>query len=220
MSLDRQADHLGDDREFELGAAERGGVEHRVSFGAKCAHAPAYGLGHSGGIAREQLLDEERIAAGLLVEPLDRVWGVVAEQSGDRVTAEPAERDPLHGELAVESGELHREWVHLRVAVGGDNHARCPRASRQVLQQPDRRPLGPVQIVEHEQQRPTGRDGIQHGTDRFEEPQPRSGPRDCGDSRTAVLGAKPREQRRQLARSSGNSTPSRRGSRSASTTGW
>ncbi len=31
--VDRQTDHLGDDGELELGAVDRGGVEHRVSLG-------------------------------------------------------------------------------------------------------------------------------------------------------------------------------------------
>jgi hypothetical protein len=65
------------------------------------------------------------------------------------------ERDPLHRDLAIPSRELLRQRVHLGVAVGGDDHSRgALTARRHVQEQPDRRPVGPVPIMQHEQERP------------------------------------------------------------------
>ena len=137
---------------------------------------PAHALGHPGLLevddaleaalrvaqVAQDLLDEERVALGLAVQRRHEVRGGRAapwacDQLPDLAGVEALERDVREAVLAPQRGDQLRQRVpllELRVAVGAEEH-RAPRLGRahEVAQQLHGRAVGPVQVVEDEQQR-------------------------------------------------------------------
>ena len=111
------------------------------------------------------LLDEERVALGLPVQRRDEVGGrrggaVRLHQRRDLAGLEAVELEVGEDVLAPQRGDQLRERVallELGVAVGAEEH-RAPRLGRahEVAQELHGRAVGPVQIVEDEQQRSAG----------------------------------------------------------------
>ena len=96
-------------------------------------------------------------------------------QLGDLAAREPVERRRwVSIAVAAQRGDQLRQRVvvvDLGVAVGAEEH-RAPRLRRpdQVAQQLQRRAVGPLQVVEHEQQRRAGGDLRQQRGERVEQP--------------------------------------------------
>ena len=154
---------------------------HRLAGARGQARDPARGdLAHALRHARvlevaavpHDLLDEERVALGLAVQRGHEVGRRLAAEGGDELgdlaAREPVERDVGEHRVAPQRGDQLRERVavvDLGVAVGAEEH-RAPRLRRpdQMAQHLQRRAVGPLQVVEHEQQRRAGGDlGQQRG---------------------------------------------------------
>ena len=119
------------------------------------------------------LLDEERVALRLAVERGDelrrpRLGAERRDELGDLAGREAVERHLGEHAVAPQRRDQLRQRVavvDLGVAVGAEEH-RAPRLRRphQVAHQLQRRAVGPLQVVEHEQQRGAGGDlGQQRG---------------------------------------------------------
>ena len=110
----------------------------------------------------QELLDEERVAAGLAAEALHRrpVQRVATDAGGHELgrlgSTQAAEVDLVEGGLAPQVGEQARHRparVGVHVAVGGDHQQRRSGAAAQDLaQQQHGGDVGPVQVLEHQQQ--------------------------------------------------------------------
>ena len=126
----------------------------------------------------QELLDEERVAAGLAAEALHRrtVQRVATEGGHERGrlgSTEAAEVDLVERRLAPQVGDqaCHRPArVDVHVAVGGDHQQRRSGAAAQDLAQEQHGgDVGPVQVLEHQQQ-PVPVGGVeQHPDHRLEE---------------------------------------------------
>ena len=191
-----------EEREVELRADHRGGLEDVDGGLAEPVEPAADHLAHAlrhaevaergpavvrEGAGLEQvaqhLLDEERVAAGLVLDRGAQPGaGLRADPGGDQarggVPVEPGQRDPLDEPVAPQVGERAGERVpaaELGLAVGADDHdpGRAG-VAQHVGEQPQRRQVGPVQVVEREQHRPAGRFG-EGGGDGLEQAQPRAG---------------------------------------------
>ena len=127
----------------------------------------------------QQLLDEERVAAGLVEQPRRQRsvggpaprWAATSAAVSER--RKPRSADRLHAGLPPEVGEhvsQRAACVRLQVAVGRDDQqARSGSAAEQVPKQKQRRHIGPVQILQDEQQ-PLGAGSVQQQPhDRVEE---------------------------------------------------
>ena len=125
-----------------------------------------------------QLADQERVAVG---EVADRGRELGRHEVGTRrepdelghlVAREPGEAQP-HDVVAAQVGERLRErlrHVGLGVAEGGDQeHARRP-GPDEMAQEVERRGVGPVAVLEHEQRRPAPGHAREHVGDRRVEP--------------------------------------------------
>ena len=110
----------------------------------------------------EHLLDEERVALGLRVDQIDQLGRRLAsrtpfEQSRDAVPGETAQHDLL-GQPSAQQGREHLgerpAGLELGVAVGADDeHGDLRQALRQMLDQEQGRLVGPVEILEDQDQR-------------------------------------------------------------------
>ena len=172
-AVEGQSHDLGHDRKLELGAADRRRVQHRVRFGAERAHPAADGFIDPDWLTRDELLDKERVPAGLIAQRLDRLGREpVSAQSAHSIDAQPGESDPIDHELVRQPRQrLRKERMWLGVAIGRNQHARRSLGARgETLEQPDRRRFGPVEIVQHEQRRPPDSDRVERGSERFEQP--------------------------------------------------
>ena len=194
---------------------------------------PRRDLAHAGGDARvlevaaeaaralaqvaDDLLDEERVALGLGVQRGDelgrgRLGPERGHQLADLRLREAAQRHLGEHRLAPQRGDDGRERVvvgELAGAVGAEEH-RAPRLRRadQVADELQRRAVGPLQVVEHEQQRGAGRDLRQQRGERVEQAMAlgaafgaahrrRAGRRaELGQQRGEVGGARPEPLRR------------------------
>ena len=177
----------------------------------------------------QHLLDEERVAVGVLVHGADerrrrRVAGVRGDQRADVALVEPVERDPLDEAVAAQVGEQLGQRVrgpHLGVAVGADDQQRrVARRAGDVAQQVQRAAVGPVQVVEHERERRPRRDLVEQRRDRLEQQvAPQLGVAGRGRRlRRAARGSAARARpRRASAATRAQSSPA---PRSASTNGW
>jgi hypothetical protein len=108
-----------------------------------------------------QLMDEERVAAGAVHDSLDHVGGrLAAEHFGQQPAhlrrGEPDQRQ--HGGLAGQGGQLlGRRRLGAEVTVGADNkYGRGRQAPPDETEQLQRGRIGPMQIVEQEDQWFTG----------------------------------------------------------------
>ena len=113
-----------------------------------------------------ELADEEGVAAGEVVDRgrelaqlgVGVAAGGAADQVGDLGPGEPREAHPHDVLGAAQVGERLRE-LHRQVGLGvAEGHEEqqpgAPGGARQVPQQQQRRRVGPVPVLEHEQHRP------------------------------------------------------------------
>ena len=123
------------------------------------------------GEAAQHLLDEERVAGGAVLERAGERG--VADEDGGLGLAEPRERDALHDLLAAEVGEQagRAAGVGLRVAQGHEHEQRrAVQAADDVAQEQQRRPPRPLEVLDHEQQRPRRRGLPEQRGDGLEQP--------------------------------------------------
>ena len=161
----------------------------------------------------DDLRDEERVAPGLLEhrrhEVLDLVDGLIqarAEPPGEVVGAQRSEVDGLGARAALDDrrdrGLERVAAVDLGVSPRADQQEMGQvRVAKQGLDDPQRRRVGPLQIVEEQDQRLSlGRDAADRPTDGVVEPGLREGGRDVGDARlrTEQLGQPRRDVDQQL----------------------
>ena len=175
LGVDHQPEHGGDRQQLVgLRAQPRQPRADRVPDA----------LRHRGvvvGQPAQDLLDEERVAAGARVHGAGHAGGGLGAEPGGRELAdlagrEPAQADPLGAAVAPQvrqRGGERRAAPDLRVAVGAeDEERRRPAAAQDEREQEQRRPVGPVQVVEDQHQRPPLGDAGQHVVDRREQPVP------------------------------------------------
>ena len=128
----------------------------------------------------EELAGEERVAVGLLVERagkresvgLHLVTGRALHQREELLVAQPAQRGAVDPGLTAEVGEERGERMvsgEVGVAIGHDHQhgRRCP-ADEEVAQHLQRRGVGPLQVVEDDDE-PLSRGVGQQPADRLEE---------------------------------------------------
>ena len=141
--------------------------EHLVGGVAEPREADADGVAHALrhlrrpdlGQPAEDLLDEERVAAGAGVDAGGDVVGAEqrAGECGDVVLVEPAQPDAVERAVALEVGERAGERAvaaEFGVPVGADDRER-PGARRpeHEAREQQRAAIGPVEVVDHQQQR-------------------------------------------------------------------
>ena len=125
------------------------------------------------------LLDEERVAVGHLLQLLDERRGArpASERRDERARlggVEACEVEPLEHSLAAQGGQQRRELVAPLVCARGGDEQRAlgGGGAHQVADQLERREVGRVQVVEHDQQRRVARELEQQRADRVEQAQP------------------------------------------------
>ena len=153
---------------------------------------------------REQLLDEERIAAGPRVH-------VVHDGGGDRSALEPfdqprrlrpvqrVELDPGHVRAAREFGDEPAQGLRQLVvdAVGGQHDdPLVPQVAGQEGQQRERRVVGPVQVLEHEQRGRRVPQPLEHGARRAARVRWRAARRSLGAQRRTARARAPHRRTR------------------------
>ena len=106
-------------------------------------------------------------------------------QRGDLARLETPQLDPLEAAHPAERLERLAERVavdHLGLAQRGDQqHPRLRHLASQELEQAERGGVGPLEIVEKQEQRAVGRGGAEKGGDRVEEAKARALRRAVGD---------------------------------------
>ena len=170
----RRPDEVGDREPARDGAD----LEHAAGVVAEPLDAPADDLAHPGrdqrarrrrvvgdAVGRQQpheLGHVERVAARAPVHGLGgRQGGLGGQQRAHGLRAEAGELDPLDPRVALDLAQDLRER-HLARRVGaGEQHARGRVGADDVRQQPQRGRVGPVQVVEHEQERGVGGGGVE-----------------------------------------------------------
>ena len=136
----------------------------------------------------DELVDEERVAGARLVDRRDELRrdrlglagaaqpaGARGGELADLVAAEALQRQPggRAREAAERGGELGAR-VRLGVAVGGDRQQRdVGQRARDELERQQRGGIGPVQVVEHDDERLALGGGGQQRGERVEEPEAR-----------------------------------------------
>ena len=121
----------------------------------------------------------QRVAGGLDSQLLQDVAGRAARRVGDRDdqvgelgVVEPRERDAPGIAPRSRSASAARSSVDVLLGVaerGHDEHRGVDQRAGEVAEQEQRRGLGPVQVVEDEDQRAAGREPAQEVGHRFEE---------------------------------------------------
>ena len=128
---------------------------------------------------REQLLAEQRVAAGPLPQPLQQVGGGrraedVRRLLGQLVAAERLDRDPARARVELELREQRPQRVaavQLVGAVGRDHeHPLDGQAAREERERLARRPVGPVQVLDHEQHRALAPERVEQRQQALEQP--------------------------------------------------
>ena len=150
------AQHL----ELELRARRRGQLQQLAGRGPQPREPPAHDLAHAlrraevtrVGEGAPELADEERVAAGELADRAGDLR-VRAHELGHLVAGQPREPQAHDVLGAAQVGERLAQRVrHVGVAERRQQQQpRAPAAARQVAQQAERRPVGPVHVLEHEQ---------------------------------------------------------------------
>jgi hypothetical protein len=137
-------------------------LRRRDLLGIADEHPPALVLGERADVGEvaPQLADEERVAGGEVAQHAgQRAAARACPEADDELLdgrdAEPAQRDALDPCLAVELGHrAGQPGLQLVLAIGGhDEQRRVARPLCEVLEQTQRRAVGPVQVVEDEQHR-------------------------------------------------------------------
>jgi hypothetical protein len=183
--------------EVEL-AADDGGRGERVPAGiAEPGEAPpgdlAHAVGHAGleqrdgaaevpvgiGEMAHDLLDEEGVAVGLAVQLLDerRRPRTAAERAHERAGlggVEACDVEPVERPLAAQAGEQRLERLAALVGPGGGEEERGLGGGRahEVGDELERRLVGPVQVVEDDEQRRRAGDLGEQRRDGVEEAEP------------------------------------------------
>jgi hypothetical protein len=152
--------------DLRAGRRDGHGLEQPPGGSAEAGGAREHGVAHAAGrariVAREQLGDEERIAAGASVQP----GAVDAVRRGEPRDGDRRERLDRHPMSAAQLAEHHAERViapQLVVAVGRDHQRRHPRqpAAKEV-DDVERRLVSPVKILEYDDARPAERAAQRH----------------------------------------------------------
>ena len=120
------------------------------------AHSWRWPVPAAKGLLAQQLVEEERVAARALAVGGGVARGVMAgEHGGDRVLVEPSQCELDQRAFAAQVGERRRHGLgQLRLAqADGDQDVRLVGHPCDVAQQLQRVGVGPLQVVEHEQQR-------------------------------------------------------------------
>ena len=170
----------------ELAAQHRGRLDRPPGARGELGHAAADDLAHAHrdvaarrvvGQQPHDLPHEERVAAGAIVHlggPVDlhtrRRRQPLGHGPERQATEHAAPTLPLGRQVGEQTGQ---DRAGLRVAVGHhDGQRRRPELIGEEPQQPQRRVVGPVRVVEHDQQtrRPSRRQ--QNVDDRREQPEP------------------------------------------------
>ncbi len=238
--------------EVRLAADHRGDGEHLERRLAEPREPAAGDLAHAVGHARVQrdappraarvrevaqdLLDEERVALGLLVQLVDERGRRPAavergHERGRLAGVEAGQLDPLERPLAAQAREQRRERLarpRRRAPVARNSAALRRRRAHEVAEQLERRQVGPVQVVEHDEQRRVAGDLRQQRGDPVEQAQPLGAGLGAVQRRPAPAAGAPSSGR--TTRSSAARGPSRSANgaseappaqpRSICTTGW
>ena len=143
----------------ELGAGlrHRDGLEEGACVVAKPGGPREHGVpdvvGDRRPTGREDLGDEERVAGGLSVE-LVRVEAGRLGEPGDGLERERRHDEPLDGasggEVADEEAKRMRPGQLVVAVRAEDEQPRSVRAARQQPHRVERRLVGPVQVLEHD----------------------------------------------------------------------
>ncbi len=120
------------------------------------------------------LLDQERVAVGALEHELHQVGlgrraDDALELRGDLVLREPLELQPAHAARPVPAADQAAQRVRAVQLVGAvrehEQDLRVVQAAHEQRDQLERRAVGPVQVLEHDHERPVApgaRDGAEH----------------------------------------------------------
>ena len=129
-----------------------------------------------------QLADQERVALGEVADRPGQLGGPragigargPAHELGDLLGGQAGEPQPHDVVRPAQVGERLRErlrHVGLGVAEGGEEQqARAPGAARQVAEKQERRGVGPVPVLDHEQHRALAADSREQVGDRRVQP--------------------------------------------------
>ncbi len=126
-----------------------------------------------------ELLDEEGIAGRLALQPVQELGrrrepGERSDKPADVVGRQPADLNPFRGAVPLDVGLDLRERMppgHLAVPVSGEQQQRGRRRdNRQMLQEKQSRLVGPLQVVQDDENGMRGRHIRQQRRDRLEEP--------------------------------------------------
>jgi hypothetical protein len=200
--------HAGDRRQQRLRHARAGrssDAEQLLGVAAKPHHPGQEYLlqawrqhAAAGALAgQQQLLGKERVALRTRIDLLDQPGGrVAAEQAGELLghlrAGEPRQLQPLHapvaGQLAQQAAQ-RVQAVQLVAAEGAYQHDPAgPEGGGQECQQVAGGAVGPVQVLQHPQQRPARGQPLHHAQQQLEQP-PLAAARDRGTGgRLAVYG--------------------------------
>ena len=145
---------LGQELGLDPRADDGGGLQQRPTRGGQAAsprqHRVADGGGNAAAAGREHLADEERIAAGLLVQG-HRVDAAVGHERAHRLGGQRGERHTPDrapaGEIA-EHAPQRMAGAQLVVAIGQHEQGRqLLDAAPEELHEVERRLVGPVQVL-------------------------------------------------------------------------
>ena len=191
---------LGEERHGHLDADRGGQIEDVARAGREPAEPLADHLADGGRDAerprrirreplelrftREQaddLADEERVAAGVAQHRLDgggrRVDpGRCGHEAREGLVSEAAQHEPLGVRMPRDRGQRGVQRVvgdDVEVAIGrDDDDGGAPEMRRQELEQEERRPIDPVDILEGDEDRVPARPADQRPRRRVEQPEP------------------------------------------------
>ena len=175
----RQVDDLLHDGELELRTEGRGDLQYLDGGRVEPAQPLADNLAHPVGQRDRALLDvgetvldhqqpyylveEERVAPGGLVQPIDDPLGsrgpVAADQFGGLGDVQPAYRQ-VPGQAQDGADDLATLLVAANLGLpvcARDQHRSVGQPAGEELQHQQRGPVGPVQVVEQQHQQPVGR---------------------------------------------------------------
>ncbi|GIJ72579.1 hypothetical protein Voc01_074960 [Virgisporangium ochraceum] len=148
----------------------------RQPFDASGDHIGDRGRDVARGGQAQQLHEEERVAVGAFAQrpgaPLPRFpAGRRPDQLGDPGVGQAGQVEPERMATAQRGTDLgqHPRRFGMGAAGRDQEHPRVDDVVGDVAQQPQRRMVGPVQVVERDHQRATGRGGHQQARDRVED---------------------------------------------------
>ena len=169
--------------EVELKAEDRGQRERGVRARAQAPEPPRHHVAHPGRrsldvlaallLVAQQLVEEEGVAAGAPAVAAGGfgvgVGGATGQHCGDRVVVEAGQRDVHQGALPAQVRDDLRNLSRQFRLADAQEHQR-PRTqgvARDVTQERQGVLIGPVQVVEDQQQRPVLGGPLQQGAHRL-----------------------------------------------------